>query len=157
MTRVGFGYDVHRFGSDRPLMLGGLIFSGESGLEGHSDADVVLHAICDALLGGAGIGDIGQHFPADDETWRNANSAHLLGHVHQLISDVYEIANVDITIVAEHPKIDPRRDEMSRRVAEIIRVPTTRVNIKATTNEGLGDVGRGAGIACYAVVLLEQV
>lgn len=156
--RVGIGYDIHRFSSDptRKLVLCGIEFPGEIGLEGHSDADAPLHALIDALLGAAGLGDIGDHFPPDDEQWRDADSGDLLQFTLGKLSGRFRIANVDLTIVGERPKIAPRREEMRARIAMLLVLPLENVNVKATTNEGLGALGRSEGLAAFAVALLED-
>lgn len=157
--RVGIGYDIHRF-SDNPqrrMFLCGIELSGEMALEGHSDADAALHAITDAILGAAGLGDIGDHFPPSDEQWRNADSGDLLMDVLRLIHGRFKISNVDLTIVGERPTIAPHREAMRIRLATLLAVNTDRANVKATTNEGLGALGRGEGLAALAVVLLEEV
>lgn len=154
--RVGIGYDIHRFQEGRPLVLGGVAFPGEVGLAGHSDADAALHAICDAILGAAGLGDIGDLFPPDDPQWRNADSGMLLRLVADHIPRGWSIGNVDLSIVAERPRIAPRRDAMRVRIAELLRIDVERVSVKATTNEGLGAIGRGEGIAAIAVVALSE-
>jgi 2-C-methyl-D-erythritol 4-phosphate cytidylyltransferase/2-C-methyl-D-erythritol 2,4-cyclodiphosphate synthase len=153
--RVGHGYDVHRFGGTRGLVLGGLPFPGEEGLLGHSDADVVLHAAMDALLGAAGLPDIGHYFPPGEPRFASANSASLArevaGHVR---SSGYRIANLDITVLAERPKIGGRADAMREATAASFLIDPARVGLKATTLEGLGALGRGEGIGCHAVALL---
>lgn len=155
-TRVGFGYDVHAFAEGRPCILGGLEFPGEVGLQGHSDADVVLHAVMDALLGAAGLGDIGKLFPDTDDRFLGADSQVLLGEVMARVrAEGLQVANLDLTILAERPKIGPRRDEMRRRIATLLSADEGQVNVKASTSEGLGFVGRREGIACQAVVLLQ--
>lgn len=153
--RVGQGYDIHSFSddSDRKLVLGGVVFQGEAGLSGHSDADVLLHAICDALLGAHGMGDIGDHFPPDDAAWLNADSRNLLALVRQMLPDDAEIFNVDATIIAERPRIAPHREAMRHSIANLLELPVDRVSVKATTNERLGALGRGEGIAALAIVL----
>ncbi|MGI8704691.1 MAG: bifunctional 2-C-methyl-D-erythritol 4-phosphate cytidylyltransferase/2-C-methyl-D-erythritol 2,4-cyclodiphosphate synthase [Sphingomicrobium sp.] len=150
--RTGMGFDVHAFAGAGPIMLGGIEISSERGLSGHSDADVVLHAITDALLGAAGLGDIGQHFPPSDQRWKGAPSDRFLEHSTALIRDRGGIIDhVDCTIICETPKIGPHRDQMRARIAEILRVRRSQVSIKATTTEGLGFTGRGEGIAAQAV------
>lgn len=152
---VGMGTDVHGFAEGRRCILGGLHFPGEVGLLGHSDADVVLHALMDAILGAAGLGDIGVLFPDTREELRDADSAVLLREVVQRArAEGWSVGNADVTILAKRPRIGPRREEMRGRIASILGIPTARVNVKATTTEGLGFVGRGEGIACQAVVLL---
>jgi len=155
--RVGTGFDVHRLDPDRPLVLGGLPFPGEAGLSGHSDADVVLHAAMDALLGAAGLGDIGTHFPPDDERFEGAASTVLAGRVRELVEESgFDVVNLDLTVLAEAPRIAPRSAEMRRTIAECLRIDASRVGVKATTLERLGALGRGEGIACQAVALLVR-
>ena len=149
-TRVGIGYDAHRFAAGRTLVLGGVEVPHEAGLEGHSDADVLTHAVIDAVLGAAGLGDIGTLFPSDDERWRDAHSLDLL---RVALANVHgRVVNVDATLICESPPIGPHRPEMERNLAEVLSAP---VIVKATTNEGMGWIGRGEGIACVAVALLE--
>ena len=148
--RVGIGYDSHRFGGDGPLLLGGVEVEHSAGLEGHSDADVLTHAIIDALLGAAGLGDLGTHFPPDDETWRDADSLDLLRTVVGMLNG--PVANVDVTVICEAPRLGPHRAEMERNLAEALGAPAS---VKATTNEGMGFVGRGEGIAAIAVALVD--
>jgi 2-C-methyl-D-erythritol 2,4-cyclodiphosphate synthase len=156
VARVGIGYDVHRLVAGRRLVLGGVRFDSEVGLDGHSDADVALHALCDALLGAAALGDIGQHFPPSDGRWRGADSLDLLRRVVELIAERgYRPGNVDLTIVAERPRIGPRVPEMRARIAEALGVGVDAVSVKATTNEHLGFVGRGEGIAALAAAIIE--
>jgi len=154
--RVGHGFDVHPFagGEDRPLVLGGVTFDGEPGLAGHSDADVIAHAVTDALLGAAGLGDIGQHFPDTDPALAGADSVALLAQAVRLVRDAgWAPANVDCTVVLEAPKLAPRRDEMQRRLSEVVGAPVT---IKGKRAEGLGSLGRGEGVACWAVALVDR-
>ena len=154
--RTGIGIDSHRFVPDRRLVLGGVEIPYELGLAGHSDADVLTHAIIDALLGAAGLGDIGQHFPDTDERWRGADSIDLLRLACGIVANEdLRVVNVDATIVLEAPKIGPHRHAMRERLAEALGVPTRRVNVKATTGEGMGFVGRGEGAAAMAVAMLE--
>ena len=158
MARVGIGYDVHRLVAGRRLVLGGVDFESEVGLEGHSDADVALHALCDALLGAAALGDIGQHFPPSDQRWRGADSLDLLRRVVALLAARgYAAANVDLTIVAERPRLGPRVAEMRQRIAGALGVGVEAVSVKATTNEGIGFVGRGEGIAAIATAIIEPL
>jgi 2-C-methyl-D-erythritol 2,4-cyclodiphosphate synthase len=138
------------------MILCGVEFPGETGLEGHSDADAGLHALTDALLGAAGLGDIGDHFPPSDDRWRDADSGNLLTLALDLVTRRFSISNVDITIIGERPKIAPRRPAMRARIAELLGIEDERANVKATTNEGLGAIGRGEGLAALAVVLLEE-
>jgi 2-C-methyl-D-erythritol 2,4-cyclodiphosphate synthase len=155
--RVGIGYDIHRFGDTRQLVLGGVVFEGEAGLAGRSDADVVLHAIIDALLGAAGLGDIGAYFPPGDARWAGVDSVVLLQETLRMVREQgLRPANVDSTVIAEKPRLAERIAEMRTRIAGLLGLPEVRVNVKATTNEGLGPVGRGEGIAAMAVVLIEE-
>lgn len=159
-TRVGFGYDIHPFSNDfeRPMWLGGIQFEGEVGLEGHSDADVVLHAVVDAILGASGDGDIGQHFKNTDERWKNASSIMFLKHAADLVSKQnWRIVNVDVSVIAERPKIMGRADDMRRVIGEALKIGSSHVNVKATTNEGLGSLGRAEGIAAHAVATLSRM
>jgi 2-C-methyl-D-erythritol 2,4-cyclodiphosphate synthase len=149
-VRVGVGYDAHRFESGRQLVLGGVEIPHDRGLAGHSDADVLLHAVIDAILGAAGEGDLGTLFPPDEEQWRDANSLDLLTVALGRVSG--RVVNVDATLICEQPRIGPHRAEMERNIAE---ASSAAVSVKATTNEGMGWVGRGEGIACVAVVLLD--
>jgi len=154
--RIGIGYDVHAFGEKRPLKLGGVQVEHEDGLRGHSDADVILHAIIDALLGAAGLGDIGQHFPPDDPSFRGADSLALLRQVVKLLRTVgYSVVNVDATVIAEKPKLQPYIPGMRQRIAGALAIPETSVSVKATTSEGLGALGRGEGIAALATALIQ--
>ena len=155
--RVGLGYDSHRFEEGRRLVLGGVEFPGETGLKGHSDADVLVHAVIDALLGAAALGDIGSHFPDTDEKWKGADSISLLEAVAKEVRGAgYRIANVDATVVCERPKIRPVADLMRRRLADAMGVGFGRVSVKGKTNEGLDDVGAGLGVAVHAACLLEE-
>jgi 2-C-methyl-D-erythritol 2,4-cyclodiphosphate synthase len=149
-VRVGIGYDSHRFEEGRRLILGGVEIAHDRGLAGHSDADVLTHAIIDAMLGAAGLGDLGEHFPDDDERWRDADSVDLLRTVIGQLPGA--IANVDATLICEEPQIGPHRAEMERRLSAVLSAP---VSVKATSNEGMGWLGRGEGIACVAVALLD--
>ena len=150
--RVGLGFDIHPFSGDpdRRLVLGGVDL-GAPGLSGHSDADAVAHAVADALLGAAGLGDIGEHFPDDDPAYAGIDSMELLGRVVLTVSSHYEIANVDVSVVLEAPKLAPHREEMQRRLGEIVGAP---VSVKAKRAESLGALGRREGVACFAVALL---
>jgi 2-C-methyl-D-erythritol 2,4-cyclodiphosphate synthase len=155
---VGIGYDAHRFAAGRHLVLGGVEFASDVGLLGHSDADVATHAIMDALLGAAALGDIGQHFPPGDPAYLNADSIALLRHVASLLQERgWIVGNVDVTIVAEQPRIGPRVAEMRECLASALKVVVERVSVKATTNEGMGFIGRGEGIAAMAVAQLLTV
>ncbi|HXV77446.1 MAG TPA: 2-C-methyl-D-erythritol 4-phosphate cytidylyltransferase [Candidatus Polarisedimenticolaceae bacterium] len=155
--RVGSGFDIHRVGEGRPLVLGGIGFPGEVGLTGHSDADVVLHAVMDALLGAAGLGDIGLLFPPDDPAWAGADSRDLACVVARRIDEAgFAVVNLDVTLLAERPKIAPRSVEMRDAIGRSLGIPSDRVGLKATTLERLGALGRGEGIACHAVALLVR-
>ena len=156
--RVGSGYDVHKLVEDRALILGGITIPYEKGLLGHSDADVLVHAIMDALLGAAALGDIGKHFPDTDETYKGASSIMLLKRVNELLEEkLYMIENIDATIIAQKPKLAPYIDQMRKTIADALELEEDRVNIKATTEEGLGFTGAGLGIASNAVCLLESM
>lgn len=155
--RIGSGYDVHAFVAGRPLILGGVVIPFELGLSGHSDADAVIHAIVDALLGAAALGDIGGHFPSNDSRWENQPSAVFLDHVYKLLKQhQWCINNVDATIVAERPKMALHIQAMRTHIAEHLCLEVEQVSIKATTTDGLGFAGRREGIACYAVALIER-
>jgi 2-C-methyl-D-erythritol 2,4-cyclodiphosphate synthase len=154
-ARVGQGFDIHPFSDDpaRTLVLGGVSFDGERGLVGHSDADVIAHAAADALLGAAGLGDIGEHFPDTDDAWAGADSVALLAEVTSRVrAEGWRVANVDCSVVCDEPKLAPRRDEMQRRLSDAVGAPVT---VKGKRPEGLGALGRGEGIACWAVALIE--
>ena len=156
--RIGTGYDVHRLGPDRKLVIGGVTIPYELGLVGHSDADVLLHAIMDALLGAAALGDIGSHFPDTDEKYRGISSLKLLESVADLLEeDRFIIENIDATIIAQKPKMRPFIDQMRENIAKTLGIELSRVNVKATTEEGLGFTGRGEGISAQAVCLLSGV
>ena len=155
--RIGNGYDIHRLVSGRPLILGGITIPHRLGLDGHSDADVLTHAIMDAMLGALNLGDIGHYFPPSDPKWKGADSLVLLEQVNQLILDRgWVISNVDSVLVAEKPKLKPHIPEMRDRLAAVLKLQADQVGVKATTNEKLGPTGREEGIASYAVVLLSQ-
>jgi 2-C-methyl-D-erythritol 2,4-cyclodiphosphate synthase len=157
MSLSGIGYDCHRFAADRPLILGGVEILHERGLEGHSDADVLTHAVIDALLGAAGLGDIGEHFPDTDERYRGADSLVLLETALTIvIAAGFEVVNVDCTVVMESPKLAPHRQEIRERLARRLGLAATRVNVKATTGEGMGFVGRGEGVAALAIASLRS-
>jgi 2-C-methyl-D-erythritol 2,4-cyclodiphosphate synthase len=149
-ARVGIGYDSHRFAAGRRLVLGGVEVAHDMGLEGHSDADVLAHAVIDAVLGAAGLGDLGTHFPPDDDRWRDANSIDLLRTAVVMVRG--RVVNVDATVICEAPRLGEHRPEMERLLGEALAAPAS---VKATTNEGLGWVGRGEGVACVAVALVE--
>lgn len=156
MIRVGQGWDVHAFEEGRPLMLGGVLIPGETGLAGHSDADVVLHAVTDSLLGAIGAGDIGEHFPSSDARWKGVDSS---AFVREALRLVYErrasITNLDVTLFAQKPRLDPFRDQIRQSVADLLHIHRELVNIKATTTDHLGFIGRAEGIAAAAIVGLE--
>ena len=155
--RIGFGYDVHAFTPNRPLILGGVPIPFDSGLSGHSDADTVIHAIVDALLGAAALDDIGTHFPSHDLRWKDQPSTLFLDYSYDLLCQHnYKISNIDATIVAERPKLAPYVQEMRQHLAEHLHLEIGQVSVKATTTDGLGFAGRKEGIACYAVVLIEK-
>jgi 2-C-methyl-D-erythritol 4-phosphate cytidylyltransferase/2-C-methyl-D-erythritol 2,4-cyclodiphosphate synthase len=156
MIRIGQGVDVHPFDESRPLTLGGVRISETGGLSGHSDADAVLHALTDALLGAAGAGDIGQYFPSTDERWRDAESSRFVAEARRIVTEMDgDIANVDITIIAEKPKLAPHRDAMQAKIAHLLDLPNGRVNVKATTTDHLGFIGRAEGICALAIVAIE--
>jgi 2-C-methyl-D-erythritol 2,4-cyclodiphosphate synthase len=157
-ARSGIGYDSHRLVAGRRLVLGGVELESELGLEGHSDADVLTHAVMDALLGAAGLGDIGMHFPDSDERYRDADSLVLLSDALASVRAAgFEIVHVDATVVMERPKLASSREAIRDRLAEVLGVPAANVNIKATTGEGIGFVGRGEGVAALAVATLAQL
>lgn len=156
--RIGMGYDVHRLVKDRDLILGGVRIPYEKGLLGHSDADVLLHAIMDALLGAAALGDIGKHFPDTDPEYEGISSIKLLEQVGKLIEDkLYVIGNIDATIIAQWPKMAPHIEKMRENVAQALHIEVDQVNIKATTEEGLGFTGNGEGISSQAIACLETI
>ena len=159
--RIGFGFDAHRFcdpGDSRPLILGGIKIPDSRGLEGHSDADALTHAICDALLGAAGLGDIGKHFPDSDPQWKNARSVDLLAIVYGKIRATNprrKIVNIDATVIAQAPKIAPHEAAIKKSLSSVLQIGAEQINIKATTTERMGFAGRGEGIAACAAVLLS--
>ena len=155
--RVGLGYDIHRVAAGRPLVLGGVRFESDWGLEGHSDADVLLHAIGDALLGAAGLGDLGTHFPPGEPQWKDASSLELLRRIAALLAQAgARIENVDAMVVAEAPKLSPHRDAMRANIAGALGIGVENVSVKATTNEQLGALGRREGLAAMAVTLVAR-
>lgn len=155
--RIGFGYDSHRFEEGRPLVLGGIRIPDAPGLKGHSDADVLLHAVIDALLGAAALGDIGSHFPDTDPTWAGADSAKLLEQVVAEVSKAgYAVGNVDATVICERPRIRPHVENIRTRLAELLRVDVSRVSVKGKTNEKMDDIGAGVGMEVHCVALLEE-
>jgi 2-C-methyl-D-erythritol 2,4-cyclodiphosphate synthase len=154
--RVGIGYDIHRLVKGRPLILGGVSIAHVKGLLGHSDADVLVHAICDALLGAAGLGDIGHHFPDTDPQYKDISSLKLLSQTcHKLVEKGFRIINLDSIIFAEEPKLESYRSEMKKILAKEMNIPPNEVNIKATTTEGLGVIGKGQGIGAMCIALIE--
>jgi 2-C-methyl-D-erythritol 2,4-cyclodiphosphate synthase len=156
--RSGIGYDVHRFAKGRPLVLGGITVLSDKGLIGHSDADVLTHAVMDALLGAAALGDIGDHFPDTDRKWKNARSVEMLTLVRDKVAQRgYAIRSVDAAVQCEAPRLGPYRDRMRAELAGAMRLDRSQVNVKFGTNEGMGFVGRGEGIACQAVATIEWV
>lgn len=155
--RIGHGYDVHRLTEGRKLFLGGVEIPHTKGLLGHSDADVLLHAVCDALLGAAALGDIGKHFPDTDEKYKGISSLLLLKEVYKKVSDRgYKVSNLDVTLIAQRPKISPYTDEMRKNIANALEISLDSVNIKGTTEERLGFTGTEEGISCHAVCILYK-
>ena len=156
MYRIGNGYDVHRLIKGRKLILGGVDIPHDLGLDGHSDADVLCHALCDSLLGASGAGDLGKYFPDTDNKWKGISSLVLLGKSGELVAERgFQISNIDTTIVAQQPKIGPHIESMTTNISETLKIDPTQINIKATTTERLGFTGREEGIAAYAVALLQ--
>lgn len=157
MFRIGHGYDVHRLVDGRKLILGGVTLEYEKGLLGHSDADVLTHAVCDALLGAAALGDIGKHFPDNDARYENADSINLLEEcVRILDNNGFSVGNIDATVIAQAPKISPHTEKMRENIARACGVDVSRVGVKATTEEKLGFTGEGLGIACHSVALIYE-
>lgn len=155
--RIGHGYDVHRLVSGRKLILGGVEIPFDRGLDGHSDADVLLHAVMDALLGAAALGDIGRHFPDTDPAYLGADSSQLLHQVGRMIADAgYRLGNLDVTLIAQRPKVAPYLPQMIQNIAAALGASPEQINLKATTEEYLGFTGDGSGMACHAVCLLEE-
>lgn len=156
-NRIGVGYDAHRFGGPGPVVLGGVAIEHDRGLEGTSDADALAHAVCDAILGAAALGDIGMHFPSSDPMWHGVRSLDLASRCATLAYDRgFEIVNVDSTVVAQDVRIDPHREAMRTNLAEALRIATLQVSVKATTTDRLGWIGAGEGIACHAAVSLRR-
>lgn len=156
--RIGMGYDVHKLMENRRLILGGVNIPWEKGLLGHSDADVLVHAVMDALLGAAALGDIGKHFPDTDPAYQGISSILLLKHVAGLLKEHgYQVGNIDATIIAQKPKMAPHIPLMRKNMAEALEIPEDRLNVKATTEEGLGFTGKGEGIASQAICILEEI
>ena len=155
--RIGHGYDVHKLVPCRDLILGGVKIEYELGLLGHSDADVLLHAVSDALLGAAGLRDIGYHFPDTDPQYKNADSLKLLAIVGQKVAKAgYRVSNIDVTMIAQKPKLKEHIPQMTQNIADVLGIPVNRVNVKATTEEKLGFTGEGLGMSCHAVCLLDE-
>ena len=155
--RIGSGYDIHRMIPGRKLVLGGVVIPFEKGLLGHSDADVLVHAVCDALMGAAALGDIGVHFPDTDPKFKDANSLTLLAESYRMVRNKrFEVENIDATIFAEAPKLSPYREAMQSNIGKVLQIDPERINIKATTTEGLGAIGKGEGIAAMCVVLIHK-
>ena len=155
--RVGFGYDVHRLMFNRKLVLGGVIIPWQKGLDGHSDADVIIHSLIDALLGAMGEGDIGKHFPDNDEKYKNISSMKLLKATFKILKEKRAVINnIDVSVIIEEPRLSPFINEMKLNLSKILNLPLNRINIKATTNEGMGFVGRNEGIAAYCVVAITD-
>ena len=155
--RIGIGYDIHRLVKDRLLILGGVEIPFDKGLDGHSDADVLLHSVCDALLGAASSGDIGRHFPDTDPAYKGISSTKLLKQVFETVSRKgFAVSNIDVVVVAEKPKVAPFAEKMKRNLASLLNLDAEKVNIKATTNEGFGAIGSGEAIASYAIASLEE-
>jgi 2-C-methyl-D-erythritol 2,4-cyclodiphosphate synthase len=156
-TRIGIGYDVHGFVAGRPLIIGGITIPHERGLAGHSDADVLIHAVVDALLGAAALGDIGSHFPSSDPRWKDAPSSAFLIYTRDLLAQHgWRVGNADAVIVAEEPRMEPHIPAMRARLAELLQIELAQISVKATTTDGLGFTGRKEGIGCYAVALVER-
>lgn len=154
--RIGWGFDAHRIGEDGPMLIGGIEVSADRGLVGTSDGDVALHAIADAILGAAALGDLGSHFPSSDEQWRGADSAVLLGQVVEMAAmEGLIVDGIDVTVIAQTIRISPHRETMRQKIAEILQLPLGRVSVKATTTDGMGYLGRDEGIAAVAVALLD--
>jgi 2-C-methyl-D-erythritol 2,4-cyclodiphosphate synthase len=156
--RVGHGYDSHRFATGRPLILGGVEIPDHRGLDGHSDADAVAHAVTDALLGAAALGDIGRHFPPSEESWKDADSIELLARIVALLqAENYMVVNVDVTVITESPRLGAYAEAMRERLAATLIVAPRQVSIKAKSNEGMGWIGRGDGLAVFAVALINEI
>jgi len=155
--RIGFGYDSHRFDEARPLVLGGVLIPDHPGLLGHSDGDAIAHAVTDALLGAAALGDIGRHFPPSEPEWKDVDSMELLARVVELIGESgLRVCNVDVTVITEEPKIAPNVQAMVARLSEVLRTAPDAISVKGKTNEGMGWIGSGEGMAVHAVALLER-
>lgn len=156
--RIGHGYDSHRFGASRPLILGGVTIPSSAGLIGHSDADAVAHAIIDALLGAAGLGDVGSHFPPSDDRWKDADSMGMLATVVEtLTGENYQVVNIDVTVIVEQPRVGPHSAAIRARLAEVVGIRPDQISIKGKSNEGMGWIGAGEGIAVHAVALIDRI
>ena len=156
--RIGHGYDSHRFGASRPLILGGVTIPSSAGLIGHSDADAIAHAIIDALLGAAGLGDVGSHFPPSDARWKDADSMGMLASVVEILTgENYQVVNLDVTVIAEQPRIGPHSMAIRARLAEVVGIRPAQISIKGKSNEGMGWIGAGEGIAVHAVALIDRI
>ncbi len=156
--RIGQGFDVHAFGPGDHVILGGVRIPYSQGVKAHSDGDVIIHSLCDALLGAAGLGDIGMHFPDSDARWKGADSRVFLRHVHGLLVERdYEVVNVDVTVLADAPRLGTYREMMRKNLAEDLGIDVSCANVKATTSEGLGYIGRKEGLACQAIALIQKV
>lgn len=156
--RIGFGYDSHRFDPDTPCVLGGVVIPDHPGLKGHSDGDAVCHAVIDALLGAAALGDVGRHFPPSDDAWKGADSVDLLRRAVEILEgDNYQVVNVDVTVICQTPKIGPVAGAMRERLGDVLRIGPGHVSIKGKTNEELGWIGAGDGLAVHAVALIDRV
>jgi 2-C-methyl-D-erythritol 2,4-cyclodiphosphate synthase len=156
-VKVGLGYDVHKFENGRKLILGGIEIPYDKGLAGHSDADVLIHALIDAILGAAGLGDIGEHFPDTEITYKDIDSSLLLKKVLAIIGDKFRLNNVDCIIIAQRPKLSPYKEQIRIKLSELLKIEKERINVKAKTEEGLGFTGRQEGIKAYAIVSLEEL
>ncbi|MGI1691976.1 2-C-methyl-D-erythritol 2,4-cyclodiphosphate synthase [Thermoanaerobacter uzonensis] len=156
-VRVGLGYDVHKFENGRKLILGGIEIPYDKGLAGHSDADVLIHALIDAILGAAGLGDIGEHFPDTEITYKDIDSSLLLKKVLAIIGNKFRLNNVDCIIIAQRPKLSPYKEQIRIKLSELLKIEKERINVKAKTEEGLGFTGRQEGIKAYAIVSLEEL
>ena len=155
--RVGTGYDSHCFAEDRRLMLGGVYIPGHPGLSGHSDGDAIAHAVIDAILGAASMGNVGSHFPPDDDTWKGADSMDLLERTRQILEyEGFMVVNIDVTVICEKPKIAPHIEAMKKRLGEVLQIAADRVSIKGKSNEGLGWIGSGEGLAVHSVALINR-
>lgn len=158
MMRIGHGFDVHKFGGDAPLIIAGVTIPNAQGVLAHSDGDVALHALCDALLGAIAAGDIGRHFPDTQAKWKKADSRELLKTVYQMVLDKgYQLVNADLTLLAQKPKISPYAEAMCQSIAKVLNTSRENINVKASTTEEMGFIGRKEGIACEVVVLLKSV